>query len=137
MIILKRLLLYGITLPIFFAIFAFTYWLGDGQGYADGHYDGYVQGESIGLSILSQSENVALARGYEAGLREGLKATTEEAYYRGIYATCLNVHEIFLNTEQWRRVMSCQAGVGYAYRQNWFETFDEDSFIWPLPEIFK
>ena len=137
MFILKRLFVYGISLPVAMGLLVTAYSLGNWHGYGDGHYDGYVQGESIGLSMLAQSENVALTRGYEAGLREGLKASTEEAYYRGVYATCLNVHEIFLNTERWRRVASCQAGVGYAYRQNWFETFDEDSFIWPLPEIFQ
>ena len=103
-----------------------TYSLGNWQGYADGHYDGYVRGG-----------NDSLARGYEYGLRKGLIASTEEAYYRGVYATCLNVHEIYMNTEEWRRVAYCQAGVGYTYRENWFETFDEYSFLWPMPEIFK
>src|SRR3990167_10208912 len=137
MFILKRLIIYGLSLPIVIGILMALYSLGNWHGYADGHYDGYVHGETVGLSMLQQAETLSLTRGYEAGLREGARASTEEAYYRGVYATCLNVHKIYMNTEEWRRILYCQAGVGYAYRENWFVTFEEVSFIWPLPEIFK
>ncbi len=112
---MKRLVLHSLSAVVLTASLTLAYLFGAKQGYEKAYVDGYKHGESVALMSIPHVE-----------LGEN------ESFYLGVYATCLSYNRELYQVAHDMSIIMCRRGVSWAYRNDWFKTYDLAGFLWPM-----